>query len=49
MNRNTALEILNQWKDLGYTLSDPIREGVEQLLVREKNQDVKEKAERLLK
>ena len=49
MNRNTALEILTQWKDLGYSLSDGIRDGVEKLLVRENNQDVKEKAEQLLK
>jgi hypothetical protein len=49
INRNTALEILTQWKNLGYTLSDGIRNGVEKLLVRENNQDVKEKAEQLLK
>lgn len=49
MNRNTALEILTQWKDLGYSLSGGIRDGVEKLLVRENNQDVKEKAEQLLK
>ncbi|WP_370822171.1 hypothetical protein [Acidaminococcus massiliensis] len=49
MNRNTALEILTQWKDLGYSLSGGIRDGVEKLLVRENNQDVKEKAEQMLK
>lgn len=49
MNRNTALEILAQWKDLGYQLSGEIRGGVEKLLLQEENPDVKEKAERLLK
>lgn len=49
MNRNTALEILAQWKDLGYKLSGEIRDGVEKLLLQEGNQDVKEKAEQVLK
>ena len=43
------LEILAQWKDLGYKLSGEIRDGVEKLLLQEGNQDVKEKAEQVLK
>lgn len=48
MNRHGALEILTQWQDLGYILSEPIRQALEQLLVTETNADNKNTARTIL-
>ena len=48
MNRNTALEVLLQWHELGYPLPEALRHQLEHLCLREKDQDILEKAHHLL-
>ena len=48
MNRNTALEVLQQWQNLGYPLTEALHHQLEHLCLREKDQDILEKAHHLL-
>ncbi len=48
MNRHAALEIVNQWQDLGYQLSALLREAVEKLLLQETSEDNRVKAKAIL-
>ncbi len=48
INRNTALEVLLQWHELGYALPETLQHQLEHLCLREKDQDILEKAHHLL-
>ena len=47
-NRRTALLTLQHWQKLGYALSSSLKVAVEQLLLKEKREEIRKEAKELL-